>query len=105
MEAKSWWEFRTSLAAANLAFTTTSECTDTAGAADFAGDGCDYYAANPEYCGVWDKPDDVGGFVAANSCCVCGKAEVETSCTSDPLATDPYGDSCSWYATNASSCG
>jgi hypothetical protein len=105
MEAKSWWEFRTSVAAANLAFTTTSECTDTPGAADYGGDGCDYYALNPNFCGIYDRPDEVGGFVASNSCCACGKeASVETGCTSDPLATDTYGDSCSWYATNAS-CG
>ena len=100
MEAKSWWEFRTSVAATNLAFTTTMECVDTAGAADFAGDGCDYYAASPEFCGIFDRPDEVGGFVAANSCCACGKeASVETSCTSDPSATDTFGDSCGWYAT------
>ena len=42
--------------------------------------------------------------MAANSCCACGKEEVET-CTSDPNATDTFNDHCGWYANQRDSCG
>ena len=104
MELKSWWEFRTSVAATNLAFTTSTECTDTAGATDPFGDGCDWYTAHPDMCGSFDRPNEVGGFVASSSCCACGKAGVE-SCVSDLTVTDTFGDNCSWYAAQRDSCG
>jgi hypothetical protein len=55
-------------------------------------------------CGSFDRPDEVGGFVASSSCCACGKAGVE-SCVSDANATDTFGDHCSWYAAQRDSCG
>ena len=70
------------------------ECNDSNnGFGDWAGDGCDWYDANPGACGWYDTDD----FQAQSMCCGCDGGQV---CLDSNTGTDSWGDGCDWYATN-----
>ena len=79
------------------------ECTNGDGV-DSYGDGCDWYDANPDGCGVYDTDE----FIAADQCCVCEgeeeEAAAEETCTSGD-GVDTFGDGCDWYDANPDGCG
>merc|ERR1712072_1333449 len=69
-------------------------CEDnTNGFTDSYGDGCDWYAANPDGCGNYDTDT----FTCADMCCVCGGGVANTCTDTDYGAGDSFGDGCDWY--------
>ena len=90
-------------------------CWDTADTlTDSAGDGCSWYSANPESCGMYDSAE----FGAQAYCCACdgGVNQWGAGYTCDALnsfcvdmvpygATDSGGWSCQWYELNSQYCG
>lgn len=70
---------------------------------DSWGDGCDWYAGNPEWCGSYDWAD----FTASELCCACtGGLSHTTECVDqDNGAGDITGDGCDWYTNYPSGCG
>ena len=76
------------------------------GVTDSYEDGCDEYAANPNWCNGYDDSD----FTSYEMCCACGGGSTggvaDDACVElDSGATDPYGDGCSTYNYNPHWCG
>ena len=67
---------------------------------DSSGDGCDWYNANPDGCGLYDTAE----FKAKDACCACFGGDWELGCV-DWSGVDSYGDGCDWYEGNHDSCG
>lgn len=88
------------------ALATARACTsfDSAlGVTDTYGDGCSWYSDGVG-CGTFDG----NGFSAYDMCCGCGGGADQATWTCEDASlgfTDTYGDGCSWYAGNESSCG
>ena len=81
---------------------------------DSDGFDCSWYTDYPGTCGSYDTQD----FVANDACCACNgggsndddrqddnDSDIYEDCQDDTSVTDSYGDGCSWYNTNAGSCG
>ena len=85
-------------------------CTDDLSSADSGGDGCDWYYAHTDSCGVYDSDS----FNAAAQCCACGRpADAVVSITEPEVAAcentatglDRGWDGCDWYDTRPGACG